>query len=51
MPNEELVVAVKPTLSSELLKIGEEMKVFLPVEYTHVFPYPEGGLKQELSVA
>ncbi len=51
LSNDELVVAVKPTLSGELLKAGEKIKVFLPVEYTHVFPYPEAGLKEELSVA
>jgi ABC-type Fe3+/spermidine/putrescine transport system ATPase subunit len=51
LANDEIVVAVKPTLSGELLKAGEKVKVFLPAEYTHVFPYPEGGLKQEISVA
>lgn len=50
LPNDEIVVAVKPTLAGELLKQGEKIKVFLPVEYTHVFPYPEAGLKEELSV-
>ncbi len=51
LSNDEIVVAVKPTLSGELLTSGEKVKVFLPVEYTHVFPYPESGLKEELSVA
>ena len=51
LPNDETVIAVKPTLSGELLKAGETVRVFLPVEYTHVFPYPEAGLKGELSVA
>jgi hypothetical protein len=51
LPNDDIVVAVKPTLSGELLKAGETVKIFLPVEYTHVFPYPEAGLKEELSVA
>jgi iron(III) transport system ATP-binding protein len=49
--NEEIVVAIKPTLSGDWLNPGETVKVFLPVEYTHVFPYPEAGLKDELSVA
>ena len=49
--NDEIVVVVKPTLSGYLLKAGEKVTVFLPVEYTHVFPYPETGLKEELSVA
>jgi ABC-type Fe3+/spermidine/putrescine transport system ATPase subunit len=51
LSNEELVVAVKPTLSADWLNPGETVKVFLPVEYTHVFPYPDAGLKEELSVA
>ena len=28
LPNEEIVIAVKPTLSGEWLKIGEKVKVF-----------------------
>jgi ABC-type Fe3+/spermidine/putrescine transport system ATPase subunit len=51
LANDEIVVAIKPTLSAEMLKVGEKVKVFLPVEYTHVFPYPEAGLKEEVSVA
>ena len=51
LANDEIVVAIKPTLSAEMLKVGENVKVFLPVEYTHVFPYPEAGLKEEVSVA
>ncbi len=51
LPNEEMLIAVKPTLSSEFLKVGDITKVFLPVEYTRVFPYPKEGLKEELSVA
>jgi iron(III) transport system ATP-binding protein len=51
LSNEEVVVAVKPTLSGEWLNTGDRVKVFLPVEYTHVFPYPDTGLKEELSVA
>jgi ABC-type Fe3+/spermidine/putrescine transport system ATPase subunit len=49
--NDETVIAVKPTLSGELFKVKERVKVFLPVEYTHVFAYPDSGLKEELSVA
>jgi ABC-type Fe3+/spermidine/putrescine transport system ATPase subunit len=51
LSNEELIVAVKPTLSGEWLKSGANVKIFMPVEYTHVFAYPEVGLKEELSVA
>jgi ABC-type Fe3+/spermidine/putrescine transport system ATPase subunit len=51
LANEEIIVAVKPTLSGEWLKVGENIKIFMPVEFTHVFPYPKVGLKEELSVA
>jgi ABC-type Fe3+/spermidine/putrescine transport system ATPase subunit len=51
LDNEEMVVAMKPTLSGEKLNPGERVKVFLPVEFTHVFPYPDTSLKEELSVA
>ena len=51
LENEELVVVIKPTLSGDWLNAREKVKVFLPVEYTHVFAYPEAGLKEEVSVA
>jgi ABC-type Fe3+/spermidine/putrescine transport system ATPase subunit len=51
LPNEAVLIAVKPTLSDSMFKVGEVVKVFLPVEYTRVFAYPEAGLKEELSVA
>ncbi len=51
LSNEELLIAIKSSLSGEWLNSGERVKVFLPVEYTRVFPYPETGLKEELSVA
>ena len=51
LSNEEMVVAIKPTLGGEWLNAGEKVKVFLPVEYTNVFPYPDTGLRDELSVA
>ena len=51
LSNEELMIAIKSSLSGEWLNSGERVKVFLPVEYTHVFPYPEAGLKEEISVS
>jgi ABC-type Fe3+/spermidine/putrescine transport system ATPase subunit len=44
LENEEMLVAVKNALSGDWLNSGERVKVFLPVEYTHVFPYPDTGL-------
>jgi ABC-type Fe3+/spermidine/putrescine transport system ATPase subunit len=51
LANDEIVIVVKPSLSGEWLNTGKTVKVFLPVEYTHVFPYPETGLKEEISVS
>jgi len=51
LSNEELMIAIKSSLSGEWLNSGERVKVFLPVEYTHIFPYPEAGLKEEISVS
>lgn len=51
LDNEEMIVAIKSSLSGEWLNVGERAKVFMPVEFTHVFSYPETGLRDELSVA
>ncbi len=51
LDNDEMIVAVKNALSGEWLNSGERIKVFMPVEYTRVFPYPDTGLREELSVA
>ena len=48
--NEELIVAIKSSMTGEWLGMGEVVTVFFPVENTHVFPYPEGGLKEEVSL-
>ncbi len=51
LANEEIIVAIKPSLGGEWLAVGQEIKVFFPVEHIRVYPYPETGLKEELSVA
>ncbi|MFB3887999.1 MAG: ABC transporter ATP-binding protein [Candidatus Bathyarchaeia archaeon] len=50
LENEELIVVIKSSLSEEWLSIGRKVKVFFPTENIRVFPYPEGGLKEEISV-
>ncbi len=49
--NEDLVVAIKSSMSGEWLSMGEEVTVVFPLEHTRLFPYPEAGLKEEISVA
>lgn len=50
LQNDELVVALKSSLSGEWLNVGDEVTVTFPIENTHMFPYPEAGLKEEISV-
>jgi len=48
--NQDLVVVVKPSLVEEWLKVGEKVTVSFSPEKTHVFAYPEIGLREELTV-
>jgi iron(III) transport system ATP-binding protein len=48
--NEDLVVVVRPSLVEEWLKMGEKVTVSFSPEKTHVFAYPEVGLREELAV-
>lgn len=50
LENEDLVVVVKPSLVGEWFSLGETVTVSFTPEKAHVFPYPEAGLKEELSV-
>ena len=51
LQNEELVVAIKSSMAGEWLNIGEQVTVIFPVENTHMFSYPEEGLKEAISVS
>jgi iron(III) transport system ATP-binding protein len=48
--NEDLVVVVRPSLVEEWFKMGEKVTVSFSPEKTHVFAYPEVGLREELAV-
>jgi iron(III) transport system ATP-binding protein len=50
LENQDLVAVVKPSLIGEWLNIGEKVALNFPPEKAHVFPYPEGGLREELTV-
>jgi ABC-type Fe3+/spermidine/putrescine transport system ATPase subunit len=50
LENDELIVAIKSSMTGEWLIMGEKVTVVFPIENTHVFPYPENGLKEEISV-
>ena len=50
LENQDLVVAVKPSLAGEWLDIGEKVTLSFSPTKAHVFAYPEAGLREELAV-
>jgi ABC-type Fe3+/spermidine/putrescine transport system ATPase subunit len=50
MENEDRIVIVKPSMFEEWSKLNEKVSVSFPSEKTHVFQYPDTGLKEELAV-
>jgi hypothetical protein len=50
MENEDQIVIVKPSMIGEWLSVGEKITVIFPIEKTHVFGYPDDGLKEAISV-
>jgi ABC-type Fe3+/spermidine/putrescine transport system ATPase subunit len=50
LKNEDKIVIVKPSMSEEWFKLNEKVSVNFPSDKTHVFPYPDVGLKEELTV-
>jgi ABC-type Fe3+/spermidine/putrescine transport system ATPase subunit len=50
MENEDVVVAVRPSLIEEWFNVGDKVTVSFPSEKSYVFAYPSGGLREELAV-
>ena len=50
LKNQDLVVVVKPSLVEEWLSVGENVTVSFSPRKTHVFAYPEAGLREEVAV-
>ncbi|HJX23056.1 MAG TPA: ABC transporter ATP-binding protein, partial [Candidatus Bathyarchaeia archaeon] len=50
LENEDRILVIRPTLIAEQLNIGETITIIFPVEKIFVFPYPEGGLIEELAL-
>jgi ABC-type Fe3+/spermidine/putrescine transport system ATPase subunit len=48
--NQDTVVVIKPSLTEKWIDVGESVTLSFPTEKTHVFPYPEAGLMEEISV-
>ncbi len=50
LENQDLVISIKPSLTEEWFKTGEKVSISFPPEKTHLFPYPDVGLKEEIAV-
>jgi iron(III) transport system ATP-binding protein len=50
LQSQDSVVVVKPSLAEAWFDIGTQVTLSYPPEKTHVFPYPEAGLLEEISV-
>jgi ABC-type Fe3+/spermidine/putrescine transport system ATPase subunit len=50
LENQDLIVITRPSMIGEWFNIGEKVTVNFPREKTHVFMYPETGLKEETAV-
>jgi ABC-type Fe3+/spermidine/putrescine transport system ATPase subunit len=50
LENEDLVVIVKPSMTDEWFSVGEKVSVSFPSEKSHIFAYPDAGLREEIAV-
>ena len=50
LKNQDFVVAIKPSLAEAWIDVGSEVTVSFAPEKTRVFPYPQAGLMEEISV-
>jgi ABC-type Fe3+/spermidine/putrescine transport system ATPase subunit len=49
LQNQDLIVIVKPSIIGEWFKLDERVTVSFPSTKTHLFSYPEVGLKEEIA--
>jgi ABC-type Fe3+/spermidine/putrescine transport system ATPase subunit len=50
LDNGDRFVINRPSLTENWANIGQAVTITYPVEKAHLFPYPEGGLSEEISV-
>ena len=50
LDNGDRFVINRPSLTEDWVSVGEEITITYPLEKTHLFPYPENGLSDEISV-
>jgi ABC-type Fe3+/spermidine/putrescine transport system ATPase subunit len=50
LDNGDRFVINRPSLTEEWVNIGQDVTITFPMEKAHLFPYPENGLADEISV-
>ena len=50
LENGDRFVINRPSLTEDWVQIGEEVTITYPIGKAHLFPYPENGLSDEISV-
>ncbi len=50
LESEDVVVVIKPSLTEKWFDVGARITLSFEPEKAHVFPYPEAGLMEEISV-
>jgi ABC-type Fe3+/spermidine/putrescine transport system ATPase subunit len=50
LENQDMVVLVKPSMIGEWFNTDDKVTVSFAPDKTHMFPYPQTGLKEEMSV-
>jgi ABC-type Fe3+/spermidine/putrescine transport system ATPase subunit len=50
LESEDIVVVIKPSLTEKWFGVGAKIILSFEPEKAHVFPYPEAGLMEEISV-
>ena len=48
--NGDRFVISRPSLTEDWVNVGEKVTITYPLEKVHLFPYPENGLSDEISV-
>jgi len=50
LSNDDSIIVVRPSLGGEWLKENDEVTLGFPPEKSHLFPYPQKGLRTELEL-
>ena len=50
LENKDNVVVIKSSMAEAWYELGTEVTLWFPADKSHVFPYPEAGLTEEISV-